>query len=223
MRPSPSPSTVSSAPSARRATPGSAAAVGAPARRPRPAARSDNRGAEVLGAAARLFREKGYAFTSMRDIAAGAGMLAGSLYYHFASKEELLVAVYAEGVGRISAAVEAAFDASADPWQQLEQVCAAHLAALLETSDYAQVVIRVRPDDAPEVADELIGLRDAYEKVFSRAIAALPLDGRADRRALKLMLLGALNWSQTWYRPGRDSPRALARRFVRLLRDAAGA
>ena len=35
----------------------------------------------------------------------------------------------------------------------------------------------------------------------------------------KLMLLGALNWSQTWYRPGKDSPQVLARRFVRLLRD----
>lgn len=33
------------------------------------------------------------------------------------------------------------------------------------------------------------------------------------------MLMGALNWSQTWYRPGKDSPQVLARRFVRLLRE----
>ena len=190
----------------------------------RAAPRADNRVNDVLAAAARLFREKGYAFTSMRDIASGAGMLAGSLYYHFASKEGLLVAVYAEGVGRITAAVDAAASApAADPWQRLEQVCAAHLDALLEAIDYAPVGIRVRPDDVPQAAAQLTALRDAYEKVFSRAIAALPLDGRADRRALKLMLLGALNWSQTWYRPGRDSPRTLARRFVRLLRESAAA
>ena len=54
---------------------------------------------------------------------------------------------------------------------------------------------------------------------FSQAIQDLPLPPRTDRRALRLMLLGALNWSQTWYRPGKDSPQALARRFVRLLRD----
>jgi AcrR family transcriptional regulator len=182
--------------------------------------RSDNRLPQVLDAAARLFREKGFGYASMRDIAASAGMLPGSLYYHFASKEELLVAVYAEGVRRIKEAIAPALAAAHDdPWTRLENVCAAHLAALLEDSDYGQVVIRVRPDDAPDVASRLVTLRDEYERAFSQAIASLPLPPRTDRRALKLMLLGALNWSQTWYRPGKDSPQVLARRFVRLLKE----
>jgi AcrR family transcriptional regulator len=183
------------------------------------APRADNRLPLVLDAAARFFAEKGYGVTSMRDIAGAAGMLPGSLYYHFASKEELLVAVYAEGVRRIKAAVTPALATEGDPWQRLENVCAAHLAALLEDSDYGQVVIRVRPEDAPDVAKRLVSLRDEYEQTFAQALAGLPLPPRTDRRALRLMLLGALNWSQTWYRPGKDSPQALARRFVRLLRD----
>ncbi|HEX4883597.1 MAG TPA: TetR/AcrR family transcriptional regulator [Casimicrobiaceae bacterium] len=192
-------------------------------RRPEGAAatpRADNRLPQVLDAAARLFRERGYAVTSMRDIAAAAGMLAGSLYYHFASKEDLLVAVYAEGVKRIGSAVEAAYAAGGDPWERLERVCAAHLTALLADSDYGQVVIRVRPDDVPDVAPRLTELRDGYERLFARAVDALPLARKADRRTLRLMLLGALNWSQTWYRPGRDSPASLARDFVRMLRSA---
>ena len=184
-----------------------------------PAARADNRLPLVLDAAARFFAEKGYGVTSMRDIAGAAGMLPGSLYYHFASKEDLLVAVYAEGVRRIKAAVEAALAKDAGPWQRLENACAAHLAGLLEGSDYGQVVIRVRPDDAPEVAKRLTALRDEYEATFAPALAGLPLPPRTDRRALRLMLLGALNWSQTWYRSGKDSPQVLARRFVRLLRE----
>ena len=184
------------------------------------ATRADNRLPLVLDAAARLFRERGYAVTSMRDIAAAAGMLAGSLYYHFASKDDLLVAVYAEGVKRITSAVEEALAADGDPWERLERACAAHLTALLADSDYGQVVIRVRPDDVPEVAPRLVSLRDGYERLFARAVDALPLERKADRRVLRLMLLGALNWSQTWYRPGRDSPAALARRFVALLRPA---
>jgi hypothetical protein len=44
------------------------------------------------------------------------------------------------------------------------------------------------------------------------------LNRRTDRRALKLMLMGALNWAQTWWRPGGDSPRVIARKFVQLLR-----
>jgi hypothetical protein len=82
------------------------------------------------------------------------------------------------------------------------------------------VVVRVRPDDVPDVAPRLTELRDGYERLFAKAMDALPLARKADRRALRLMLLGALNWSQTWYRPGRDSPAALAKRFVRLLHDA---
>ncbi len=181
--------------------------------------RSDNRLPLILDAAARFFSEKGFGYTSMRDIAGEAGMLPGSLYYHFASKEELLVAVYAEGVRRIKAMVEPALAKGDDPWTRLESACAAHLEGLLEDSTYGQVVIRVRPDDAPEVAARLVALRDEYEATFGQAIAALPLPPRTDRRALKLMLLGALNWSQTWYRSGKDSPQVLARRFVRLLRD----
>ena len=183
------------------------------------APRSDNRLPLILDAAARFFADKGFGYTSMRDIAGAAGMLPGSLYYHFASKEELLVAVYAEGVRRIKEAVAPALAQGGDPWTRLEGVCAAHLAALLVDSDYAQVVIRVRPDDAPEVAARLTALRDEYERTFAQAIADLPLPPRTDRRVLKLMLLGALNWSQTWYHAGRDSPPVLARRFVRLLRD----
>jgi TetR/AcrR family transcriptional regulator, cholesterol catabolism regulator len=187
------------------------------------APRADNRLRLVLDAAARLFREKGYASTSMRDIAAASGMLPGSLYYHFPSKEALLVAVYGEGVGHITAAVETALAREGDPWERLERACTAHLETLLSGSDYAQVVVRVRPDDVPEVAQELTALRDGYERTFAQSIQSLPLSRPTDRRALKLMLLGALNWSQTWYRPGRDSPAVVARRFLRLLRDAQAA
>ncbi|MCC6867999.1 MAG: TetR/AcrR family transcriptional regulator [Burkholderiales bacterium] len=204
-------------------TPLAARAAAAAREAPRTGTRSDSRLPLVLDAAARFFAEKGFGYTSMRDIAGAAGMLPGSLYYYFASKEELLVAVYAEGVRRIEHAVLPALrSADADPWTRLTNVCAAHLGALLEDSDYGQVVIRVRPDDAPAVAARLTALRDQYEAIFARAIDSLPLPPRTDRRALKLMLLGALNWSQTWYRPGKDAPQVLARRFVRLLRDPLG-
>ena len=63
-----------------------------PLRSPR-APRADNRLTVVLEAAAGLFAQRGYAATSMRDIAQAAAMLPGSLYYHFAAKEDLLAAV----------------------------------------------------------------------------------------------------------------------------------
>ncbi len=146
-------------------------------------------------------------------------MLPGSLYYHFAAKEDLLAAVYAEGVRRISARVSAAIGGKTDPWSRLEAACVAHLEALLEESDYAQVVIRVRPNDAPAIAARLVELRDGYERLFIELVDELPVRRGVDRRNLRLMLLGALNWTQSWYRPGHDDPGAIARQFVGLLRQ----
>jgi AcrR family transcriptional regulator len=185
----------------------------------RAAPRAHNRLPQILDEAAKLFREKGFQATSVRDIVRAVDMLPGSLYYHFAAKEDLLVAVYAEGVRRITDAVARGIDGHTDPWERLEAACIGHLEALLQESDYAQVVIRVRPSDAPSVAAELIKLRDEYETVFNDLVAALPLARGVDRRSLKLMLMGALNWSQTWYQPGRTTPAAIAKRFVALLRE----
>src|SRR5512142_732628 len=128
--------------------------------RPLRAPRADNRLPLLLDEAARLFGTQGFHGTSIRDIVRAIDMLPGSLYYHFAAKEDLLAAVYAEGVKRISAHVQAAIAKRSDPWQRLIAACVAHLEALLDQSAYAQVVIRVRPGDAPDVALQLTALRD---------------------------------------------------------------
>ena len=183
----------------------------------RPGPRSANRRRDLLDAAARLFARQGFHAASMRDIARAVGMLPGSLYYHFASKDELLLAVYAEGVRRIAERVDDAVASAATPWARLEAACVAHGETLLDGGDYAQVVIRVRPEDCAAMEARLTALRDAHEDRFKALVAALDLPEGADRQALRLMLLGALNWSQTWYRPGGDSPAAIARRFLALL------
>ncbi len=185
------------------------------------ATRSDNRIEAVLDAAAHLFAERGYAGTSMRDIAEACDMLPGSIYYHFAAKEDLLAAVYERGVHELGAAVETAAGRDRDPWLRLEAACAAHLETILRRSDYAQVLIRVLPRDVPPVSGRLKALRAEYEGAFRELVAALPLPADADRKSLRLMLLGALNWSRFWFNPaGRDTPRSVARKFVNLLKEA---
>jgi AcrR family transcriptional regulator len=181
---------------------------------------ADSRLPKVLDEAARLFRTKGFEGTSVRDIARAVGMLPGSLYCHFETKEALLVAVYVKGVQQITEAVRCAVDRRTDPWDRLEAACVAHLEAILDEDDYAQVVVRVRPADVPVVHASLIQLRNLYEALFAGLIRDLPLARSTDRGTLRLMLMGALNWSQTWYRPGgRLNPRAIARKFIALLRQ----
>ena len=184
------------------------------------AAHADSRLPLLLDESARLFRERGYEGTTVRDIARAAGILPGSIYAHFATKDELLRAVYVRGVEQVTHSVEQAISAHQEPWARLEAACVAHLEAILRDDDYAQVVVRVRPSDAPGVQADLVVLRNSYEALFSGLIKALPLARGVDRPALRLMLMGALNWSQTWYREGgRFHPRVIARKFVSLLRQ----
>jgi TetR/AcrR family transcriptional regulator, cholesterol catabolism regulator len=181
---------------------------------------ADSRLPQVLDEAARLFRSRGFEGTSVREIARAVGMLPGSLYCHFETKEALLVAVYVKGVQQITDAVQSAIGRRSDPWDRLEAACIAHLEAILQEDDYAQVVVRVRPADVPAADRSLVALRNQYEALFARLIGDLPLARGTDRSALRLMLIGALNWSQVWYRPGgRLNPRAIARKFIGLLRQ----
>jgi len=182
------------------------------------APRQDNRRQQLLDAAARLFRERGYHVTSMRDIAREVGMLSGSIYYHFPSKEEMLLAVYEEGLRHIAERVDRAVAEPLPAWERLEAGCAAHLEAMLELSDYTQVMIRVLPPEGGKVAQRLLELRDQHEARFRQLIDALELPDAADRRYLRLLLMGALNWSHVWYHPGGDSPATIAHRMIDLLR-----
>ncbi len=155
----------------------------------------------------------------MRDIARQVGMLPGSLYCHFASKDDLLAAVYVKGVAQISLAVTEAVERQSEPWARLEAACIAHMESILQNNDFAQVVVRVRPADSAGANRRLVGLRDEFERLLIELIDALPLKARTDRRLFRLMLLGAMNWSQTWYQPKGLAPRTIARRFVALLRQ----
>ena len=184
--------------------------------------RSHNRVQPLLDSAARLFAERGYRETTIRDIAAAIDMLPGSVYYHFASKQELLLAVYAVGVTNITQRVEAAAAACANagPWARLEAAVIAHLETILDQSDYARVMIGVTPDKVPDIAAELRDLRDQYEISFAAFVDALPVARNVDRKMLRLMLLGAINSSQIWYRVGQQTPKEIGKSFIANLSDA---
>jgi AcrR family transcriptional regulator len=173
---------------------------------------------KLLAISARRFAKGGFEATSMRDIAGEAGMLAGSMYYHFPSKNELIAAVYEAGVGEIGAAVDAAVARAHAPWTRLEAACTAHLGSLLSGRAHAAVMTADLSRLDPRLRRRLVVMRDRYEKRFVELVAALPLPAATDRRLWRLQLLGALNWTPTWYRPGGKSPAVIAKALVAALR-----
>jgi AcrR family transcriptional regulator len=145
-------------------------------------------------------------------------MLAGSMYYHFPSKNDLIAAVYEAGVAEIGAAVDEALDKARGPWPRLEAACAAHLDSLLADSAHAAVMTADLGQLDSRLRRRLVTLRDGYEKRFAELVDALPLPPGTDRSLWRLQLLGALNWTRTWYRPGAKSPAEIARAMVAALR-----
>ena len=182
----------------------------------------DSRRQDILQHATQLFGARGYGRTSIRDIAAAVGMLPGSVYYHFASKEALLAAVYDEAIDRSVASVEAAVAQCQDPWDRLEAAAIAHLCLLLSDGTLAAVVVD-GPQQTSAAPDRLVQQRDRYEAVFRRLVADIALPPGVHPGSFRLALLGALNWALTWYRPGGDPPEIVARDLFAIFRASQSA
>ena len=178
-----------------------------------------NRRAEIVRAAGRLFHEKGYSATTIRDIANAVGMRSGSPFYHFKTKHDMLRAVVLEGMGAINAAVAKAASSGTSPRARFEAMLRAHLNELLEAEgrDFAATLLHESRHLNPGELAELVALKDAYEAMWQQVLADLRRAGVTDDDSpvMRLFLLGALNWTAQWYRPdGPDSVDQLAQRLA---------
>jgi len=179
---------------------------------------------ELIDMAARLFGARGYHNTSMRDIAAAFGILHGSIYHHFGSKDELFISVYESGISAFILDVQNAVAPLTDPWERLEAACVAHLQALLTRDSPAATILADWSSAYSEsMRTALVRERDRYESVFEELTDAVELPLGIRRRYFRLGLLGALNGALNWYHPGRDSPAAVARHIFGLFRMPAPA
>jgi AcrR family transcriptional regulator len=171
-----------------------------------------NRRQELLRAAARLFRQQGFAATSTRDIAAAAGMRSGSPFYHFENKEALLAAVMQEGMQSAlhlqTLAVDAAVASATalghtlDARECLRVLVRSHFEVLLgPDSDFIPVMLYEWRSLSPAQRNEVNALRRDYEAVWVPVLQALHDSGQlsGDPSLARLMIFGALNWSVQWY------------------------
>jgi AcrR family transcriptional regulator len=172
--------------------------------RTNPKSGNDNRRGELVRAAAQLFREKGFEGTTIRDIAGAVGMQSGSPFYHFANKHELLMAVMEEGLRlgleRSRAVVEARGLTAVERFRQLVR---AHYGILHETgSDFIPVMLYDWRSLPVPYRRRIVELKDRYDALWQATLDALHAEGRlgADARIARLMILGAINFSATWYR-----------------------
>lgn len=157
----------------------------------------------LVEAAARLFREKGYERTTVRDLADAVGMQSGSLFYHFSSKGEILYEVMRRGIDDLTMAVRLELKACASPREELITMTRTHLRTLLSNTQASLASLlyewRSLPD---EQRDQVVTLRDQYESLCREVVSQAMDSGVVKKGDPKLMVrlwLGALNWSSQWY------------------------
>ncbi len=173
---------------------------------------------QLILAASQLFVLRGYAGTSIRNIADSVGMLPGSVYHHFPAKEDLFVAIHHEGFRRLMENIHEAIRRGTDPWQRLELACAEHIRDVTGGNPVAQVIATGLFAIYEERLQRRLKVdRDDYDQLFRRLIADLPLPRGTDRSLFRLALLGALNWTHVWYRPGKKTPRQIAAQLMIML------
>jgi AcrR family transcriptional regulator len=169
----------------------------------------------LLIVAAQAFHRHGFKGATLKEIAEAGGILPGSIYHYFRSKDDLFSQVHDEGFKAINAAIDKALAQARDPRQRLEAACAAHLKVLVSDNALAGFTgSSLFNHDMAMLTRRLIKVRDAYEARFRAMIDALDLPPHIDRGVFRLALLGALNWTQVWYKRGRKSPSDIAHAMV---------
>lgn len=154
--------------------------------------------------AARLFRDKGYERTTVRDLAAAVGIQSGSLFHHFRTKEDILKAVMVETIRLNTALMQAAMDAVDAPRDKLRALIRAELESINGLTGEAMAVLVFEWRSLSEPArEDVLKLRDVYEKLWLDVLTAVRQEGRlqAEPFVVRRMLTGALSWTVTWYRP----------------------
>jgi TetR/AcrR family transcriptional regulator, cholesterol catabolism regulator len=171
---------------------------------PRRQRRRDDRRAGILRAAAQTFRERGFADTGMRDIALSADLSPANLYHYFRGKDEILYYCQDRALDRMLKSVADARRRHTDAVDRLAAVLDAHLHTLVDEVGGATAHLETR-SLSPRFRSRIVRKRDRYEHAVRRIV----VEGMAERvfvqndaAIVTRAMLGALNWTVTWFRPG---------------------
>jgi len=168
--------------------------------------KSDATRQRILDAAALVLSQKGFSGAKLTDIAAQAQLTVATLYYYYESREALVEAVMVTGSEHVRQHTLQALAALAPSTPPLERLCAAvesHLRFVLEISNYTQAVIR-NTGQVPEhvresLAHEINQYGRLWQDLVDAAAEGTPYRSKAQRKALRMLIIGGLNWTVEWW------------------------
>lgn len=169
----------------------------------------------ILQAAARLFRERGYKGSTVRDIAQAVGILSGSLFHHFRTKEEMLIEIMREAALSVCIRAEEVTGREAPAVEQLRELILLELQAIISNSrkDFHGVLFFEWREVSQAIRPEFTALRKRYRRSWLDVLERCQAEGRlrCEPDAAVLILQGALRNAMTWFAPsGRYSTKEFA-------------
>lgn len=182
---------------------------------------------DVVRAAGRLFAERGYHGTSMRDLGRELGLLGSSLYSHVDSKQDLLVEVVEEGAGLFEASAEKALRTEGPASERLGALIAGHVDVVIDNIDVSRTFLNEARMLDPVYRSRIISARDHYEDAFRSVLREGIADGtfskKLDPKMASIFVLSILNALERWYKPDGDLDRdALVRQISQFVGSALG-
>src|SRR5215468_5705750 len=169
--------------------------------------RYDRRLAEILDHATEVFRKKGYAGASMRDLSRASGMSLAGLYYYFESKQRLLYLIQKHTFATIVQRLKARLEGVTDPEERIRLFVSNHLEYFLAN----QAAMKVLSHEDEVLKNGFGAEVAAIKREYYRICVGL-LDELKRERSLQftsrlavLSLFGMMNWIYTWHNPRVDA------------------
>ena len=157
---------------------------------------------EILHAALRAFKERGYHSTTLDDIAERIGVRKTALYHYFPDKEAILYECHRESLTELDRLMKEARELDTAS-EQLAHVIREHVRVMTDTLEGSPLAFEVTAF-SPERQKEMIAARDSYERELRRIIDRGIKQGefrRVDSKIAVFAVLGAINWIARWYSP----------------------
>jgi AcrR family transcriptional regulator len=163
-----------------------------------------------MGAAVQVFFDKGYAASSVQDIATAVGVLKGSLYYYIDSKEDLLLWIVEDVHAQSKAILDEVRALDAPAIERLREYVERHLNWYLANLEEVTVFFRDSRYLTGDSQRTATSRRRAYERAIRNLITVAQeegdVDAAIDPRSAAHFILSAVNHVPDWYRRGGGDP-----------------
>jgi TetR/AcrR family transcriptional regulator, cholesterol catabolism regulator len=185
-------------------------------------AESSSRKEQIYRASAKLFAERGYHATSMRDLAQALGVQGGSLYAHISSKEELLWEIVNRAADEFDAALEPIRDSKIAPPEKLRAALEAHFNVISQNKEMVTVFFHEWKHLPIIKMEEITSRRASVERIYTQILEEGTRGGQfrkdLDVKLASLLSLSSANWTYQWFSStGRLSSREVADAFCAML------